>query len=97
MAKIAQSTKSKSKFKMGNFKVMKKWINVEDRKPKDNEIVLCVTDSPDGSYPKYIISTYCHYAERFCNINGYVVTYRDDGAKKITHWMTIPEPPLKNT
>lgn len=63
-----------------------KWIKIEDRKPMDDQTVLCWHENRQARLPLI-----CWYDEEidefiplFCDQEAYV---------KVTHWMPLPKPP----
>lgn len=57
------------------------WINIKDRLPEKNSIVLVCMDN--GQY-KVVLTSYL-------SSNGEWISY--DKNQKVTHWMPFPEPP----
>lgn len=69
------------------------WISVEDKVPENNQRVLAYC----GKTKKYFVGSVMSY--QFSD----GVYWRHEGAKgamyavtsKVTHWMPLPEPPVK--
>lgn len=67
-----------------------KWISVEDKLPKLNDLVICFCDNG------FINAGYLCYPgtkEDFNLCSTGLLKYFSCGDRKITHWMPLPEPP----
>lgn len=59
-----------------------KWINVKERLPSNEDVVLCVTKNN-----RPFVCRYDQYWKR----------WRVSGNVKVTHWMPLPKPPEEGT
>ena len=61
-----------------------RWIPVTERLPKPNELVLCIWKRMDAGY--YGFARYQHDDVWYVS---------NEGMPKVTHWMPLPEPPMR--
>lgn len=69
-----------------------KWINVKDRKPEKDQIVLCLLENRDMYVLKYCICYDRIY--RFLPLTPYDDHYCTlEELENVIYWMPLPEPP----
>ncbi len=72
---------------------MSEWISVKERLPEEDLSVLCVEMKCSRKYPNLLIA----YLQdgKWHHDNG--IKYYEDNADymAITHWQSLPEPPVK--
>lgn len=69
-----------------------KWIDIKDQKPEHKQRVLISGRQMVGSREP-VIMTAVYYAEDRHNKEGWI--YNHCITLDVTHWMPLPEPPVK--
>ena len=69
------------------------WISCEERMPEDNRPVLCYVRDITGEGSGYIIGSCEHSEFWFLKISGNKCFSFPYMRIKVTHWMSLPEPP----
>ena len=64
----------------------KRWIPVFERLPRPNKLVLCWWESGNGEKEHYGFATFQSHGVWYVS---------NEGMPKVTHWMPLPEPPIK--
>ena len=62
------------------------WIPVSERLPRPNKLVLCWWESGNGEKEHYGFATFQSHGVWYVS---------NEGMPKVTHWMPLPEPPIK--
>jgi len=68
---------------------VKKWINVKDRLPECDEMVLVSFTNPAGVHVEMALTT----KHGFYYIAEGAHEYYEEHIDNVTHWMPLPEPP----